>query len=263
MRAGRSRHINASTLSTFPGPAGSNTTRRRSGLTPETSSRVLWPASGDRRRHRRPGHHQPAGDHRRLGPDDRPAHPPGHRGRTPGPSRSVPGWPPTAADRFRATTGLPLATYFAGPKAAWILDQVDGARAAATRGDLLGTIDSYLLWRMTGGPADGVHVTDVTNAARTMLMDLRTLTWDPDICSEVGVPMAMLPDIRSSSEVYGRMSESTFLPGTSIAGVLGDQQAATFGQACLKSATPRTPMGRGTSSCSTPGLSRSRASMVC
>jgi glycerol kinase len=149
-------------------------------------------------------------------------------------------------DRFRATTGLPLATYFAGPKAAWILDQVDGARAAATRGDLLfGTIDSYLLWRMTGGPADGVHVTDVTNAARTMLMDLRTLTWDPDICSEVGVPMAMLPDIRSSSEVYGRMSESTFLAGTSIAGVLGDQQAATFGQACFETGDAKNTYGTG------------------
>ena len=158
----------------------------------------------------------------------------------------MPGWPPTAADRFRATTGLPLATYFAGPKAAWILDQVDGARAAATRGDLLfGTIDSYLLWRMTGGPADGVHVTDVTNAARTMLMDLRTLTWDPDICSEVGVPMAMLPDIRSSSEVYGRMSDATFLAGTSIAGVLGDQQAATFGQACLKAGDAKNTYGTG------------------
>jgi len=98
---------------------------------------------------------------------------------------------------------------------------------------------------MTGGPADGVHVTDVTNAARTMLMDLRTLTWDSDICSEVGVPMAMLPDIRSSSEVYGRMSDATFLAGTSIAGVLGDQQAATFGQACFEAGDAKNTYGTG------------------
>jgi glycerol kinase len=150
-------------------------------------------------------------------------------------------------DRFRATTGLPLATYFAGPKAAWILDEVEGARSAATRGDLLfGTIDSYLLWRMTGGPDGGVHVTDVTNAARTMLMDLRTLAWDPDICREVGVPLAMLPDIRSSSEVYGRMSEeSAFLAGTPITGVLGDQHAATFGQACFAPGDAKNTYGTG------------------
>jgi glycerol kinase len=150
-------------------------------------------------------------------------------------------------DRFRATTGLPLATYFAGPKAAWILDEVDGARSAAARGDLLfGTIDSYLLWRMTGGPPGGVHVTDVTNAARTMLMDLHTLAWDPDICREVGVPLAMLPDIRSSSEVYGRMSEeSAFLAGTPITGVLGDQHAATFGQACFAPGDAKNTYGTG------------------
>ena len=150
-------------------------------------------------------------------------------------------------DRFRATTGLPLATYFAGPKAAWILDEVDGARSAATRGDLLfGTIDSYLLWRMTGGPDGGVHVTDVTNAARTMLMDLRTLAWDPDICLELGVPLAMLPDIRSSSEVYGRMSEeSAFLAGAPITGVLGDQHAATFGQACFAPGDAKNTYGTG------------------
>ena len=149
-------------------------------------------------------------------------------------------------DRFRATTGLPLATYFAGPKAAWILDEVDGARSAAARGDLLfGTIDTYLLWRMTGGPDGGVHVTDVTNAARTMLMDLRTLAWDPDICAEVGVPTTMLPQIRSSSELYGQMSESAFLTGTPVAGVLGDQHAATFGQACFEPGDAKNTYGTG------------------
>jgi glycerol kinase len=149
-------------------------------------------------------------------------------------------------DRFRATTGLPLATYFAGPKAAWILDQVDGARSAADRSNLLfGTIDTYLLWRMTGGPDGGVHVTDVTNAARTMLMDLRTLAWDPDICAEVGVPTTMLPEIRSSSELYGQTSESAFLPGTPVAGILGDQHAATFGQACFEPGDAKNTYGTG------------------
>jgi glycerol kinase len=149
-------------------------------------------------------------------------------------------------DRFRATTGLPLATYFAGPKAAWILDAVDGARAAAERGDLLfGTVDTYLLWQMTGGVDGGVHVTDVTNAARTMLMDLRTLEWDPAICAEIGVPMAMLPEIRSSAEVYGRASASAFLAGTPVAGVLGDQHAATFGQACFEPGDAKNTYGTG------------------
>jgi glycerol kinase len=149
-------------------------------------------------------------------------------------------------DRFRATTGLPLATYFAGPKAAWILDAVDGARAAANRGDLLfGTIDSYLLWRLTGGIDGGVHVTDVTNAARTLLMDLRTLRWDPDICAEIGVPLAMLPEIRSSSEVYGRSAETPLLTGIPIAAVLGDQHAATFGQACFEPGDAKNTYGTG------------------
>ncbi|MBD0293391.1 MAG: glycerol kinase, partial [Jiangellaceae bacterium] len=147
-------------------------------------------------------------------------------------------------DRFRDVTGLPLATYFAGPKAAWILDQVDGARRAAERGELLfGTVDSYLVWRLTGGPEGGTHVTDVTNAARTLLMDLRTLRWDPDICAEVGVPTAMLPEIRSSSELYGRAT--AVLDGVPVAGVLGDQQAATFGQACFQPGDAKNTYGTG------------------
>ena len=149
-------------------------------------------------------------------------------------------------DRFRATTGLPLATYFAGPKAAWILDAVDGARAAAERGELLfGTVDTYLLWQITGGTNGGAHVTDVTNAARTLLMDLRTLGWDPAICAEVGVPMAMLPEIRSSAEVYGYTRGTATLDGTPVAGVLGDQQAATFGQTCFAPGAAKNTYGTG------------------
>ncbi len=149
-------------------------------------------------------------------------------------------------DRFRATTGLPLATYFAGPKAVWILDEVDGARAAAGRGDLLfGTMDTYLLWQVTGGPDGGVHVTDVTNASRTMLMDLRTLAWDEGICAEMGIPMPMLPAIRSSAEIYGHARESGFLSGVPVAGVLGDQQAATFGQACFEPGEAKNTYGTG------------------
>jgi glycerol kinase len=149
-------------------------------------------------------------------------------------------------DRFRATTGLPIATYFAGPKAAWLLDAIDGARAAAARGELLfGTIDTYLLWQMTGGADGGVHVTDVTNAARTLLMDLRTLAWDPDICAAVGVPTSLLPEIRSSSQVYGFAAESAFLPGVPVAGILGDQQAAAFGQTCFEPGDAKNTYGTG------------------
>ena len=149
-------------------------------------------------------------------------------------------------DRFRRTTGLPLATYFAGPKAAWILDEVDGARAAAGRGDLLfGTMDTYLLWQVTGGPDGGVHVTDATNASRTMLMDLRTLDWDAEICAEIGVPLPMLPVIRSSAEIYGHARESGLLGGVPVSGILGDQQAATFGQACFEPGEAKNTYGTG------------------
>ncbi|MCW2594216.1 MAG: glpK3, partial [Jatrophihabitans sp.] len=109
------------------------------------------------------------------------------------------------ADRYRAQVGLPLATYFAGPKARWILDNVDGARGQADHGGLsFGTVDSWLLWNLTGGALDGgVHVTDPTNASRTMLMDLDTLQWVPQIADEMTIPLSMLPEIRSSSEEYG------------------------------------------------------------
>ena len=149
-------------------------------------------------------------------------------------------------DRFRAKTGLPIATYFSGPKVRWILDQVDGARDAAARGDLLfGNMDTWLLWNMTGGTEGGLHLTDVTNASRTMLMDLGTLQWSEDIAGEMGIPLSMLPQIRSSSEVYGHGRKGGFLVDVPIAGDLGDQQAATFGQVCFETGTGKNTYGTG------------------
>jgi glycerol kinase len=150
------------------------------------------------------------------------------------------------ADRYRDRVGLPLATYFAAPKARWILDNVDGARERAEAGELLfGTMDSWVLWNMTGGSEGGVHVTDVTNASRTLLMDLSTMDWDTGIAAEIGVPAAMLPAIRSCSEVYGEGRPGGFLPGVPIAGILGDQQAATFGQVCFEPGTAKNTYGTG------------------
>jgi glycerol kinase len=132
-------------------------------------------------------------------------------------------------DRFRARTGLPIATYFSGPKLRWLLDSVEGARPRAERGELLaGTIDTWLIWNLTGGPVGGLHVTDVTNASRTLLMNLATLDWDDELLAAMAVPRAMLPAIRSSSEIYG--PAAGVLAGVPIAGNLGDQQAALFGQ---------------------------------
>ena len=149
-------------------------------------------------------------------------------------------------DKYKAVTGLPLATYFSGPKIRWILDNVEGARARAEAGELLfGTTDSWLLWNMTGGPDGGIHVTDVTNASRTMLMDLRTLDWDPAIADDMGIPASMLPQIRSSAEVYGHGRPGGAVPGVPIAGILGDQQAATFGQACFEVGQAKNTYGTG------------------
>ncbi len=146
-------------------------------------------------------------------------------------------------ERFRQVTGLPLATYFCGPKVRWILDNVPGARAQAESGDLImGTIDTWLLWNLTNGR---VHATDPTNASRTLLMDLDTLQWDPDLAAAVGVPLSMLPQIRSSSEVYGQVQSPASMRGVAIAGILGDQQAATFGQACLSPGEAKNTYGTG------------------
>jgi glycerol kinase len=147
-------------------------------------------------------------------------------------------------DRLRPQTGLPLATYFSGPKIKWILDNVNGARAAAERGDLLfGNMDTWVIWWLTGGPGRGVHVTDVSNASRTMLMNLRTLDWDVDILKLVGIPRAMLPDIRPSSAVYGTGTYE--LAGIPVAGDLGDQQAALFGQTCFSPGEAKNTYGTG------------------
>ncbi len=149
-------------------------------------------------------------------------------------------------ERYKDVCGLPLATYFSGPKVKWILDNVDGAREKAENGELLfGNTDTWLLWNLTGGAEnDGVHVTDVTNASRTMLMNLADLTWDESIAADMGIPVSMLPEIRSCSEVYGEAKPGV-LNGTPIAGILGDQQAATFGQACLEKGTAKNTYGTG------------------
>ncbi|WP_431802190.1 glycerol kinase GlpK [Microbacterium sp. bgisy203] len=147
---------------------------------------------------------------------------------------------------FAEITGLPLATYFSASKIAWILEHVDGARAAAEAGDLLfGTPDTWVVWNLTGGPDGGIHVTDVTNASRTLLMDLRTLEWSDEMLDVWGIPRAMLPEIRSSSEVFGEIRQPTELAGAPIAGILGDQQAATFGQAAFHAGESKNTYGTG------------------
>jgi len=146
-------------------------------------------------------------------------------------------------DRLRAIAGLPLSTYFSGPKVRWLLDSDPALRARAEAGELLfGTIDAWLIWQLTGG---AVHVTDVTNASRTLLMDLTTLDWSQEALELIGMPRAMLPAIRSSSEVYGELRAGTALDGVPIAGVLGDQQAALFGQACFDPGEAKNTYGTG------------------
>jgi len=144
-------------------------------------------------------------------------------------------------DRLRAKTGLPLATYFSGPKIKWILDHVDGVRAKAESGQVLfGNIDTWLIWNLTGE-----HVTDVTNASRTLLMNLNTLDWDDEILALLDIPRAMLPKIKSSSEVYGHVGEGHSLRGVPVAGDLGDQQAALFGQTCYSVGEAKNTYGTG------------------
>jgi glycerol kinase len=142
-------------------------------------------------------------------------------------------------DRFRARCGLPLATYFSGPKIRWLLDNIPVARARAERGELLfGTMETWLIWKLTGR-----HVTEVTNASRTMLMNLATLEWDDNLLEAIGVPRAILPEIRSSSEVYGEARG--VLAGVKVASALGDQQAALFGQACFEPGEGKCTYGTG------------------
>ena len=149
-------------------------------------------------------------------------------------------------ERYKDKVGLPLATYFSGTKIKWILDNVDGAREKAESGDLLfGNTDSWVTWNLTGGTDGGVHITDVTNASRTLFMDLETLSWDPSILETFGVPASMMPEIRSSSEVYGKVHSSQLLREVPVAGILGDQQAATFGQAAFEKGGAKNTYGTG------------------
>jgi len=147
--------------------------------------------------------------------------------------------------RFAGLTGLPLASYFSAAKIAWILDAVPGARERAERGELLfGTTDTWLLWNLTGGPDGGVHATDVTNASRTQLMGLSSLAWEEELLEAFRVPRPLLPEIRSSSEVYGRVAAGP-LAGVPVAGILGDQQAALFGQAAFEAGESKNTYGTG------------------
>jgi glycerol kinase len=147
-------------------------------------------------------------------------------------------------DRFREKVGLPLATYFSGPKIRWVLDNVPGVRERAERGEVVfGNVDSWCIWNLTGGVNGGLHITDVTNASRTMLMNLKTLDWDPEILAIMGVPRAMLPEIRPSSQMYGECKEG--VPGVPVAGDLGDQQAAIFGQTCYSVGEAKNTYGTG------------------
>jgi glycerol kinase len=150
-------------------------------------------------------------------------------------------------DRFRPKVGLPLATYFSGPKVKWILDNVDGVKEAAERGDaIFGNIDTWVIWNLTGGPNGGKHVTDVTNASRTLMMDLETLNWDEEIAATIGVPLSMLPQIRPSSEIYGHTrADGPFGGVVRVAGDLGDQQAATVGQVCFDAGEAKNTYGTG------------------
>ncbi|KQO06275.1 glycerol kinase [Agreia sp. Leaf244] len=149
-------------------------------------------------------------------------------------------------DRFKDTVGLPLSTYFAGTKIVWILENVEGARERAEAGDLIfGTTDTWVLWNLTGGVNGGVHATDVTNASRTLFLDLKTLEWDDEILKAFDVPKSMLPEVRSSSEVYGTVSDSSLLREVPVAGILGDQQAATFGQAAFDKGEAKNTYGTG------------------
>jgi glycerol kinase len=149
-------------------------------------------------------------------------------------------------ERFKQDVGLPLATYFSGTKIVWLLENVEGAHEKAEAGDLMfGTTDCWVLWNLTGGVDGGVHATDVTNASRTLFMDLETLSWRDDILEVFGVPRSMMPEIRSSSEVYGTVESSSLLREVPVSGILGDQQAATFGQAAFDAGESKNTYGTG------------------
>lgn len=144
-------------------------------------------------------------------------------------------------DCFRPQTGLPVATYFSGPKIKWLLDNIPGARKKAEKGELLfGNMDTWIIWKLTG-----IHVTDVTNASRTMLMNLESLKWDEGILDNLEIPVEIMPAIHSSSEVYGEVGIDSVLHGIPVAGILGDQQAALFGQTCFDPGEAKNTYGTG------------------
>jgi glycerol kinase len=152
-------------------------------------------------------------------------------------------------DYFRCKTGLPSATYFSGPKIKWLLDNVSGLKKAAQKGELLfGTIDSWLIWNLTGGQKGGKHITDVTNASRTMLMNLETLDWDSELLKIMGIPESILPEIRPSSDsnIFGyTFKNGVFLDEIPVCGNLGDQQAALFGQNSTRKGEAKNTYGTG------------------
>src|SRR5712671_1008088 len=146
---------------------------------------------------------------------------------------------------FRSRTGLPLSTYFSALKLRWLLENIPGARHQAEAGEVLfGNIDSFLLWKLTGSEKNGVHATDVTNASRTQLMNLKTLQWDEELLQTFSIPRQILPEIRSSSEVFGHIAQGP-LRGVPVAGILGDQQAALVGQTCFRSGEAKNTYGTG------------------
>src|SRR5262250_1541183 len=148
-------------------------------------------------------------------------------------------------DRFRAQTGLPLSTYFSGLKLRWLLQNIPGAREKAAAGELLfGNVDAFLLWNLTGGAKGGLHATDVTNASRTQLLNIKTLDWDEGLLAAFEIPRLMLPQVRSSSEIYGEATLAA-VAGVPVAGILGDQQAALVGQACFRPGEVKNTYGTG------------------
>lgn len=148
-------------------------------------------------------------------------------------------------NQFRDITGLPVSTYFSGLKLKWLLDNVEGIREDAEKGEaIFGNIDTFLIWHLTGGTHGGIHVTDVTNASRTQLMNLRTLQWDKSMLAAYNIPEIMLPAIKSSSEIYG-YSDHEVLPGVPVAGDLGDQHAALVGQTCFEPGMAKNTYGTG------------------
>ena len=233
----------------YPSPVGWNTTRWKSGSARRKSCGRAGKYDVHPEGYRRDRRHQPARNHRGLGEG------------TGKPVYNAIVWQDTRTDticnelakdggqdRFRAKVGLPLATYFSGPKIKWILDNVPGVRAKAEKGEVLfGNIDTWVIWNLTGGVNGGVHVTDVSNASRTMLMNLQTLDWDPDMLKVMGIPRAMLPDrSRPSSEVYGK---PVALKVSLWRATWATSRRRCSGRPASAPAKPRTPMAPAASCC--------------